>query len=176
MDETRHVAHQGEVNPEVQHEDSDINVRALAQFTIGFIVFAAVMHVGIWGMYRLLEKEHERRKPTPVTLVQIKEKQRPPEPMLQVNPVRDMNLLIDEQKKLGSGYTADPQSGAVRLPIERAMAVVAQKQMPVRVQREGPLVPQVLAPGAPATVDTPPPLPDRLPIAQPERNTEGTPE
>lgn len=176
MDETRHVAHQGEVNPEVQHEDSDINVRALALFTIGFIVFAAVMHVGIWGMYRLLEREHERRKLTPVTLVPIKEKQRPPEPMLQANPVRDMNLLIDEQKKLSSGYTVDPQSGAVRLPIERAMAIVAQKQMPVRVQPEGQLVPRVLPPGAPATVDTPALLPDRLSVAQPEKNTEGTPE
>jgi len=176
MDDTRHVAHEGEVNPEVQHEDSDINVRALAMFTIGFIVFAAVMHVAIWGIYRLLEKEHERRRPTPVTLVDIKEKQRPPEPVLQVAPVRDMNLLIDEQKKLSSGYATDPHSGAVRLPIEKAMAVVAQREMSVRPPQDGQAVPQPITPGLPATVDTPTLLPDRLPVSQPERNTEGTPE
>ena len=176
MDEIRHVAHEGEVNPEVQHEDSDINVRALGMFTIAFIVFAAIMHVAIWGVYRLLEKEHERRKPTPVTLVDIREKQRPPEPVLQVDPVLDMNLLIDEQKKLSSGYATDPQSGAVRLPIERAMAVIVQKQMPVRPPQDGQAVPQAIAPGAPGTVNTKTPLPDRLPVSQPERNTEGTPE
>lgn len=176
MDDTRHVAHQGEVNPEVQHEDSDINVRALAKFAIGFIVFAALMHVAIWGIYRLLEKEHERRRPTPVTLVDIKEKHRPPEPMLQVDPVRDMNLVIDEQKKLSIGYAADPQSGAVRLPIERAMALVAQKQMPVRSPQDRQAIPQLIAPGTPATMDAPTRLPDRLPVSQPERNREGTPE
>lgn len=176
MDETRQVAHQGEVNPEVQHEDSDINVRALAKFAIGFIVFAALMHVAIWGVYRFMEKEHERRRPTPVTLVDIKEKQVPPEPVLQINPVHDMNLLIDEQKKLSSGYATDPHSGAVRLPIERAMALIAQKQMPVREPQNGQPIPQASAPGAPATVDTKTPPPDRLPVSQPERNTEGTPE
>jgi len=176
MDETRRVAHEGEVNPEVQHEDSDINVRALAQFAIGFIVFAAVMHLGIWGMYRLFEKEHESRRKTPVTLVEIKAKQRPPEPILQVDPVRDMNLLIEEQKKLSGQYAADPHSASVRLPIERAMALVAQKQMPVRPPQNVQPAAQVLPPGAEATVDTTTPLPDRLPVFQPEKNTEGTPE
>lgn len=176
MDETRHVAHEGEVNPEVQHEDSDINVRALAKFAIGFLVFAAVMHVAIWGIYRLLDKEHQRRRPTPVTLVDIKEKQPPPEPSLQVNPVLDMNLLIDEQKKVSSGYATGPHSGAVRLPIERAMAIIVQKQMPVRPAEQGQAVPQAIAPAAPATVETKTPPPDRLPVSRPEKNTEETPE
>ena len=40
------------VNVETHHEESDVNVRALIWFMVVFIVFAVVMHVAIYLLYR----------------------------------------------------------------------------------------------------------------------------
>ncbi|MBM4267369.1 MAG: hypothetical protein FJ144_12290 [Deltaproteobacteria bacterium] len=52
----------------------------------------------------------------------------PPAPRLQVNPDRDIeSLRAAEEHSLGSYGWVDPQTGVVRIPIERAMEIVAAR-------------------------------------------------
>jgi len=40
------------VNPETQHEKTDVSVRALMVFIALFIVFAILTHVAIWLLFK----------------------------------------------------------------------------------------------------------------------------
>ncbi len=52
----------------------------------------------------------------------------PPEPRLQVNPPVDMIRLRDIEEVLLNNYSwVDPAAGKVRIPINRAMAIVAER-------------------------------------------------
>jgi hypothetical protein len=80
----------------------------------------------MWGVYvRLLTKTG----PGPVpSLSQV-----PPEPRIQADPGLDLwRLRAHEDKVLGSYGWSDRQAGAVRIPIDRAMELLAQRGLPVR--------------------------------------------
>jgi hypothetical protein len=61
-----------------------------------------------------------------------------PLPHLQVAPVQDLAALRASEDSLLAGYAwVDPDSGIVRIPIERAMENLLEKGLPVRP--DGPL-------------------------------------
>ena len=79
-----------------------------------------------------------------------------PSPRLQDDDVRDMNMMRASEDKLVHGYTwIDKNTGAVRIPVERAMEVLAERGLP-NVAGE---TPQSKAAAKPAT--TPPAQPAR---------------
>lgn len=54
-----------------------------------------------------------------------------PAPRLQDDDVRDMNMMRSSENKLIHGYTwIDKNTGAVRIPVERAMEVLAERGLP----------------------------------------------
>lgn len=75
-------------NVDVTHERSDVNVGSIAKFVIGLLVLTIATHIGLWGMFRLLQKYEtqqeraEHRSP----LAPTGEERLPPEPRLQVAP------------------------------------------------------------------------------------------
>ena len=48
-------------NPEVHHETSDVNIRAVLGFGLGLIVVAFVLHVGIWLLFMAFAAREARR-------------------------------------------------------------------------------------------------------------------
>lgn len=59
-----------------------------------------------------------------------------PAPALQVSPSEDLRRLTERQMSLLTGYGwVDRRRGLARIPVERAMAVLAEKGLPYR--REG---------------------------------------
>jgi hypothetical protein len=53
---------------------------------------------------------------------------RPPEPRLQVNPPVDLVRLRDVEDVLLNNYSwIDPEAGKARIPITRAMAILAER-------------------------------------------------
>ena len=57
----------------------------------------------------------------------------PPEPRLQTQPLEDLRRLRAEEEAVLTGYGwVDRPKGVVRIPIERAMALVLQKGLPAR--------------------------------------------
>ena len=58
------------VNPETHHERSDVNVRALLIFMAIFVVFAAISHFLLFGMFKFFAQMARNRTTAP-TLCKI---------------------------------------------------------------------------------------------------------
>ena len=75
-------------NIDVTHEKSDVQVGSIAKFVIGLLVLTIATHIGLWGMFRMLQKyetqkeQAEHRSP----LAPVGAERLPPEPRLQGAP------------------------------------------------------------------------------------------
>ena len=133
------------VNPETHHERSDVNVRALLIFMAIFIVFAAVSHLLLWGMFKYFAEMARNKTTAPLTdVARPPDASIPQEPRLQpfpnrdprgtmmppntTTPVVDMEDMraADEQALHTPGWV-DKQKGVVRLPIDVAKQLAVQR-------------------------------------------------
>ena len=111
-------------NPDVAHETSDVNVYAILQFVVGLVILAALVHVLMWAMFRLLEERQARleRANPPSPMAITSQEQVPPEPRLQDAPGWSVQVDPQEANKLrGEGYRVD-QNGRVNLQFEEPQA------------------------------------------------------
>ena len=127
-------SHAGEElrNPHVHHEPGDVDALALTKFGLSMAALIVVFLFGLWGMFEYLKnREAELGLPlSPSALVNVQKQ--PPEPRLQPHPARDMgDMLAAEDKILHQYAWIDPDKGIVRIPVERAMDLVAQRGFPV---------------------------------------------
>lgn len=114
-------------HPGPEHESSDINVRAIALFAAGMIVLAALLHLGLYGLFGLYAAVYGN-PPGPV----ITASQLPPQPRLQRAPDTDWSRMRAEtDRRLSSYGWSDQANGRAHMPIERAMALIAERGLPV---------------------------------------------
>lgn len=114
------------------HETSDASVRAVVGVGIGLLVVIGIAFVAITllvGSYAGQPLALDRLpglapQPTPVL---------PPEPRLQVEPAQELRQYLDQQEqRLHSYGWVDRQAGVVRIPIDRAIDLLAQRGLPAR--------------------------------------------
>jgi hypothetical protein len=77
----------------------------------------------------------ERRKAAeaPVSPLAAELPHQPPEPRLQTNPVRDLDLLRDMEDAVLNSYAwQDRTTGIVRIPVARAMELIVVRGLPTR--------------------------------------------
>jgi len=121
--------------PEAPFENKDTNIRRLAALIALFLILLG----GTFLITRLLDR-HFRRASTrsremPSPLAQLH--QLPPEPRLQVNPAVDLIRLRDVENVTLNNYAwVDPVQGIVRIPVARAMAILAERGLPSRPAQE----------------------------------------
>lgn len=126
--------------PAARHEPSDISVRTVVVFVAALVVAAVVIHAGLWLLFEyFVAREGRGDEPLPPMVVTSPERQ-PPEPRLQTSPPADMRAMEQaEQEMLTSYGWIDRERGIVRIPIERAMAIIAERGLPARgAQRQEP--------------------------------------
>jgi hypothetical protein len=147
----------GQYTPDHLHEESDINVKGI----LAFAVFLVVMFIAIFGGMGLVQKglnrwaENMDPAPNPMVAEQLKagggrvgdvpstqgsedvqQKLQSivssfPEPRLQPDDTRDMDLFRQSEDKILNSYSrVDANGEAVRIPIERAMEIVAERGLP----------------------------------------------
>ena len=121
-------------NPAVQHEESDVNIRAILGFALALLVVAIVVHIAIWGLFRYFEASTARSEAQPTYPLATKQEQRlPPEPRLQINPRQDLSdLRAAEDQTLTTYGWVDRNAGVVRIPIEQAMKLTIERGLPAR--------------------------------------------
>ena len=75
-------------NIDVTHEKSDVDVGSIAKFVIALLVLTIATHIGLWGMFRVLQKYETEKEQTQhrSPLAPIADERKPPEPRLQGAP------------------------------------------------------------------------------------------
>ena len=123
-------------SPDVRHEESDVNIRAIFGFGIGLAVAGIVISFVVWLLFQHFEAR-ESRKVTPEFPLAAQQGNRlPPEPRLQTNPRADLaDLRAQEENVLETYGWVDKNASVVRIPIEEAMKLTVQRGLPARQER-----------------------------------------
>ena len=125
-------------NPDVRHETSDVNIRAILGFGLGLIVVAVFIHVTVWLLFMFFEGRETHRVAAEFPLAVGQENRQPPEPRLQTHPREDLrDLRQQEDDILGSYGWVNKASGEVRIPITDAMKLTVQRGLPARPVEQG---------------------------------------
>ena len=130
-------------NPVVDHEESDVNIRAIFGFAIGLFAVAAVVHVAIYFMFVLLANREASADAVRVYPLSAGQEDRlPPEPRLQTNPKQDLRDLRAAEDVILNGYHwIDRNAGVVGIPVSEAMKLTLQRGLPSRPASPPPTVP-----------------------------------
>ena len=108
------------------HERSDMNPKYILYFGIALVVAGLVIQVGVWGMFRFFEHEQAQRESQPALVEAPKP---PPEPRLQISPQGDLQELRRQEDEILSTYRwIDRDNGVARIPIDRAMQLLIERQ------------------------------------------------
>lgn len=145
-------------NPTVAHEASDVNIKAILQFTLGLLLVGITVSALMWWMLKFFEgqsvKQEQKSPPGPMALT---EKERlPAEPRLQgapgfgddldlgegknlpVPPEIEYKVLSQRWREMLERGQKDAITGAVTaIPIEQAMKQLVQQGLPSRPAAEG---------------------------------------
>jgi len=117
----------------VDHETSDVNIRAIFGFAIGLTVTTLFVAFAVWVLFQYFNAREARTTFVEYPLAS-QESRVPPEPRLQTNPREDLgNLRAREDRALTSYGWVDRNAGVVRIPIERAMQLVVERGLPARI-------------------------------------------
>jgi len=102
------------------YERSDVDPRLLAILAAGLALFLIASPYILLALYPLAQQE-----PT-FAVVEY-----PPEPRLQIEPTAEIDTLrAIADTRLSSYGWVDRQNGIVRLPLDRAMALTAERGLP----------------------------------------------
>ena len=145
--------------PEVRHEESDVNAWDVARFALGLMGLMAVALLLLAGLFKYFQSR-DAQTTAPAAGVAVDARKLPPMPRLQDTPVLDLqSMRAAEDQILNSYGWVDPQKGVVRIPIDRAIDLLAQRGLPARAQAppttdvsvptESSLGPKVQQPGGP---------------------------
>ena len=123
MDEIKHPQ-----DPHAGHETTDINVWAVGKFAIGLVIVCVVSLLLLFGLLKFFQSREETSVANTVEPVKLF-----PEPQLQKTEILDLKALHAEEDKLLNGYAwVDQPKGVVRIPVDRAIEVLAQRGLPTR--------------------------------------------
>ena len=125
-----------QVSPEVHHEHSDVNIRAILGFGAGLIVVAAVVHLLIYVLFGYFTRREGVKVPAEYPLAAEQEYRVPPAPRLQTDPRQDLaDLRAKEDELLGTAGVVDENAGIYRIPIEAAMKLTLERGLPARPEQ-----------------------------------------
>ena len=138
-------------------ERSDIGVAGVIYFLIGLAIFGLFAHLIATGLFHVLDKQSEAQQPavsplvssTPADTRHLPEKYTGPggyeqylkdnfpTPQLETDERRQLDdIRTQEEETLHTYGYVDQKAGTVRIPIDRAMELVAQRGLPVRAQAD----------------------------------------
>jgi hypothetical protein len=121
--------------PEERFEHRDINAWAIYKFGIALALLCVLASALLFGLYRYFLAR--QGGPMPKEMVNVDARRLPPMPRLQSAPISDLNDMRAAEDQILTGYGwVDQQHGVVRIPIERAIDLLAQRGIASRPQNE----------------------------------------
>lgn len=135
------------------YERRDIGVAGVLYFLAGLVLAGVLVHFMVTGLFSYLEKQSEAQQAplnplvtnAPADTRHIPEEYKGnyekylqknfPTPQLEIDERLQLNdVRLKEEQTLSTYDWVDEKAGSVRIPIERAMELVAQRGLPVRAQ------------------------------------------
>src|SRR5579862_5254070 len=132
-------------NEKMDYEREDLGARPILIFLLSLIIGCVLVAIVLKGLYMYLDAYENRRQPAESPLVQQTtadtrtvepgEIKKFPQPRLEKDETTEINAFrLQEEQTLNSYGWVDEQAGVVRIPIDRAMALLAQRGLPTRPQ------------------------------------------
>jgi hypothetical protein len=122
-------------NPQIKFEQSDANTGRAALWAGAVLILVFVAMLMTFILLGGLSQYRAAIEPTPLPLTDSRPT--PPPPRLQPNPVDQLTaeeeliiLRVEEEYILNSYGWVNEQAGIVRIPIERAMQLLAVDELP----------------------------------------------
>jgi hypothetical protein len=124
-----HAEHTG-----LGHEERDIQLRPILWAGVSLTVVTVVVLVGLWGLFDYFTERRAQVAGPPVpTAPLVWPRQLPPGPRLQTDPYRDLRELLGAENAILESYGwVDREAGIARIPISRAMELLAERGLPAR--------------------------------------------
>ncbi|MBV8817504.1 MAG: hypothetical protein JO022_04050 [Acidobacteriaceae bacterium] len=133
---THSVGHGGNgSNGASGYEHREANLKLIVYSAIGLAAVVAVVMVLMFGTFELLklkDKEGDEERASHLAApFQV-----PPDPRLEEHPWESMQALrAQEEHTLTTYGWQDQKAGVVRIPIQKAMDLIAQRGLPVNTQQ-----------------------------------------
>ncbi len=115
------------------HEAADADIGPLIKFAIFLALTTFVCAAICVGLYKYLDQREAREKAGRYPLAAGLARPLPPAPRLQNYPFYDLRAFRSEENRVLEHYGwVDKNAGVVRIPVERAMDVLAEQGLPYR--------------------------------------------
>ncbi len=159
-----------EVKKLVGYETTDADVGPVVRFALFLLTVTLGVAAVAVGFYKYLDAREIREKGQRYPMSEMVQRPLPPRPRLQTYPFTDITALRTEERKLLHGYGwVDKNAGVVRIPIERAIDVLAARGLP---HREAPPAGTTPQPPGVAPMEPSGSPPSRRPAAHEEEKGE----
>ena len=115
------------------HEAADADIGPLIKFAVFLALTTFVCAAICVGLYRYLDQREIREKAGRYPLAAGLARPLPPPPRLQTYPFYDIKAFRGDEDRVLEHYGwVDKNAGVVRIPVERAIDVLAEKGLPYR--------------------------------------------
>lgn len=126
------------VHAEEGYERQDLSAQSVFAFLISLVVGGVIVYFIVWGLYHFMDARQRARQPqlsplvkqveTDTRIVSPDEIKKFAAPRLERNErIEIKDFRLKEEQTLNSYGWVDEKAGVVRIPIERAMELIAQR-------------------------------------------------
>ncbi len=116
-----------------KYETKDFPMRTVVIGSLGLIAIMLFFSLAMWWLMFHFAKREMAASAPPHPLAKVEGPAVPPQPRLQPKPRQDLLALRAWETEVLSSYDwVDKDEGIVRIPIERAMDLLAQRGLPSR--------------------------------------------
>jgi hypothetical protein len=123
-------------NPDVRFEVEDIRATPVLKFLVGLALTCVVVAFLLVAFYRGMRSYIAARQPPPPHMA-FEADRKATGPSLQESPVPDLALYrAAEEKALSTYGWVDQARGVVRIPVEEAMRITAERGLPSTAPKE----------------------------------------
>lgn len=117
----------------IGHEERDVSAGPIALSVVGLAVVGVAALVAMLLLFTVLARWQAAQSNPPSPLAATYGLKEPPAPRLQTDPRQDLvDLRARDGAAIHSYAWVDKQAGIVRIPVERAIALLAERGLPAR--------------------------------------------
>lgn len=125
------MAHTDPQHSGLNHEPTDVDLSGANRFIVVMTVFLAVTFGFVYFVFTKWEGDFRAAQPAPSPVAARDGDRLPPLPRLQTTPYVDLKAFKASEEQVLTTYAwVDKEKGVVRLPIRRAIDLVAERGVP----------------------------------------------